>query len=146
MTAINAADISTPKQLAALIQDRSDTEINDAVAAIGVEVALAKVFEGMKDQFLPNKAAGQSAIIQWDVQAQGQSHKYQVIVANGTCDVKAGSEQPSRVTLTLALPDFLRIVTGKLNGQQAFFSGKLKLAGDMMFALTQQGWFNMNFS
>jgi putative sterol carrier protein len=36
----------------------------------------------------------------------------------------------------------LRLVSGKLNGMQAFFAGKLKLTGDMMFAQTMQGWFN----
>jgi len=142
----NATDISTPKQLAAMIEGRSDADIVAAVNEIGVEGALAKVFEGMKAQFLPKKAAGQTAVIQWDVQANGKSHLYQVLVTNGECDVKAGNAQPSRVTLTLQLPDFLRLVTGKLNGQQAFFSGKLKLAGDMMFALTQQGWFDMSFA
>jgi putative sterol carrier protein len=45
------------------------------------------------------------------------------------------------VTLGMALPDFLRFITGKLDGMQAFMSGKLKLAGDMMFAQTMQTWF-----
>jgi putative sterol carrier protein len=45
------------------------------------------------------------------------------------------------VTLALAFPDFLRLVSNKLDGMQAFFSGKLKLTGDMMFAQTMQGWF-----
>jgi putative sterol carrier protein len=142
----NASDISTPKQLAAMVEGRSDADIIAAVNEIGVDAALDKVFEGMKAQFLPKKAAGQTATIQWDVQANGKSHLYQVIVTNGDIAIKAGNSQPSRVTLTLQLPDFLRLVTGKLNGQQAFFAGKLKLAGDMMFAMTQQGWFDMSFA
>ena len=104
MTALNAADISTPKQLATLIQDRSDKEIVEAVTAIGVDAALDKVFEGMKGQFLPKKAAGQTAVIQWDIQVDGKGHRYHVIVTNGDISVKAGSAETSRVTLTLALP------------------------------------------
>src|SRR6476661_2612781 len=142
----NAADISTPKQLAEMVADRSDKDILEAVSAIGVEKALDKVFDGMKAQFLPKKAAGQTAVIQWQVTAFDKSHPYQVLVTNGDIDVKAGTAPSPRVTLTIPLPDFLRLVTGKLNGQQAFFTGKLKLGGDMMFAMTQQGWFDMSFA
>ncbi len=49
-----------------------------------------------------------------------------------------------RVALTLAAPDFLRLITGKLNGVNAFMSGKLKLKGDMMLAQTMQGWFDQS--
>ena len=43
--------------------------------------------------------------------------------------------------VTLNVADFLRLITGKLNGMQAFMSGKLKIQGDMMFAQVMQGWF-----
>jgi putative sterol carrier protein len=62
-------------------------------------------------------------------------------VAGGKCEVVKGAAGPARVTLALAFPDFLRLVSNKLDGMQAFFSGKLKLTGDMMFAQTMQGWF-----
>ena len=39
------------------------------------------------------------------------------------------------LALTLAAPDFLRLITGKLNGVNAFMSGKLKLKGDMGLAM-----------
>jgi putative sterol carrier protein len=68
-------------------------------------------------------------------------HIFQLKVAGGKCEVVKGEAGPARVTLSLAFPDFLRLVSGKLDGMQAFFSGKLKLAGDMMFAQTMQGWF-----
>src|SRR5438132_1209472 len=55
-----------------------------------------------------------------------------------------GAPGPARVTLALAFPDFLRLVSGKLDGMQAFFSGKLKVSGDMMFAQTMQSWFKQN--
>jgi putative sterol carrier protein len=80
-------------------------------------------------------------VIQYDVTASGKTHTFQLKVANGKCEVGRGAGGPARVTLTLALPDFLRLVSGKLNGMQAFMTGKLKLGGDMMFAQTMQGWF-----
>jgi putative sterol carrier protein len=142
----DASSISTPKQLAQTIEGRSDQEILDVVQAMGIDNALEKVFAGMKDQFLPAKAGNQNAIIQWDVTAGGKTTTWQVIVSEGKCNVRAGAADKPRVTLTIALPDFLRLVTGKIKGQQAFFNGKLKLAGDMMFAMTQESWFDMSFA
>ena len=38
-------------------------------------------------------------------------------------------------TVTVTNQDFVDIVTGKLNGQMAFMTGKLKVAGDMALAM-----------
>jgi putative sterol carrier protein len=133
-------NISNPADLAKAIDGKSDDEINKALDGQYDKTA-AQVFEGMKEHFLPEKAAGQSAVIQYDVKAPDGVHTYQIKVEAGKCEISKGSSGPARVTLALAFPDFLRLVSGKLNGMQAFFSGKLKLSGDMMFAQTMQGWF-----
>ena len=65
-------------------------------------------------------------------------------VAGGACTVSKGAAKEATVALTLAAPDFLRLITGKLNGVNAFMSGKLKLKGDMMLAQTMQGWFDQS--
>ena len=128
-------------ELAALIEGRSDEEITRGVEERGVESVLDGVFQGMADAFLPDKAAGQSAIVQYDVTVAGQPHTYQLKIGGGRCEIVKGRADTPRVTLTLALPDFLRVVAGKLPPVQAFMSGKLKLSGDMMIATAMQGWF-----
>jgi putative sterol carrier protein len=137
--------VSTPKELAALLEGRSDREINDAVKSLGTDSAIEKVFEGMTKAFIADKAKGQSAVIQWDIKGPDGPVSYQIKVLDGKCTASKGTADPARVTLSASLPDFLRIITGKLNGQQAFFTGKLKLSGDMMFAVTQENWFDKNF-
>merc|ERR1712098_405475 len=57
-------------------------------------------------------------------------------------DLKSGGEKvvykgkadKADCTLSLKDDDFLAMATGKLNGQQAFMAGKLKLKGNMMLA------------
>lgn len=136
------SDTPNPEQLAELIEGRSDEEINATVAEQGVDTVLGQIFGAMQERFQPDKAAGQSAVIQWDITAPDGTHSWQVKVADGKCEVKQGTDEPSpRVTLGLSLADFLRFIAGKLDGMQAFMSGKLKLSGDMMFAQTIGAWF-----
>ena len=127
--------------LGALVEGKSDDEITQAVESQGTDQVLGQIFDAMKDRFQPDKAAGQSAVIQWDINAPDGTKSYQFKVDNGQCEVVKGGSDPAKVTLTLALPDFLRFIAGKLDGMQAFMTGKLKLGGDMMFAQTMQSWF-----
>jgi putative sterol carrier protein len=128
-------------ELAATLEGRSDEEITKGVEAQGVDTVLEQIFTGMCEAFLPEKAGSQSAVIQYDVTASGKTYTYQLKVADGKCQVVKGGGGPAKTTLTLNVADFLRLITGKLNGMQAFMSGKLKLTGDMMFAQVMQGWF-----
>lgn len=137
-----AADISNAQQLGTLIEGRSDSEIIEQVQAMGEDSAIEKVFDGMTQAFLPAKAGSQSAVIQWNVKTPAGVHSYQLNVSDGKCVAAKGTPQKPRVTLSVDLPTFLRVITGNINGQQAFFTGKLKLDGDMMFAMTQESWFD----
>jgi len=129
------------QELAATLEGRSDEEITQGVVAQGADTVLGQIFAGMNEAFLPEKAGSQSAVIQYDINVGGTVHSYQLKIAGGKCELVKGAAGPARVTLTLQAPDFLRLVTGTLNGMQAFMTGKLKLTGDMMFAQVMQGWF-----
>src|SRR2546428_6540196 len=114
-------------ELATLIEGRSDEEITRGVEERGAESVLDGVFQGMTEAFLPDRAAGQSALVQYDVTVAGEPHTYQLKIAGGRCEVAKGRADTPQVTLTLAVPDFLRVVAGRLPPVQAFMSGKLKL-------------------
>jgi putative sterol carrier protein len=135
------ADIGSRDQLAAMIEGKSDDEINAGVAELGTEKVLRQIFEYMAGRFQPERAGNQSAVIGWDITSPEGTHSYQLKVADGTCTATQGNAEPARVTLGMALPDFLRFITGELDGMQAFMTGKLKLSGDMMFAQSMQAWF-----
>jgi putative sterol carrier protein len=52
--------------------------------------------------------------------------------------VQAGSGGNAKCTVTCASSDFMNIVSGKMNPQMAFMSGKLKIKGDMGLAMKLQ--------
>ena len=135
------ADIGSREELAAMIEGKSDDEINAGVGELGTEKVLSQIFDYMAGRFQPDRAGNQSAVIGWDITSPEGTHSYQFNVADGTCTVAQGNAEPARVTLSMALPDFLRFLTGQLDGMQAFMTGKLKLTGDMMFAQSMQAWF-----
>ena len=135
------ADIGSREELAAMIEGKSDDEINAGVGDLGTEKVLNQIFDYMAGRFQPDRAGNQSAVIGWDITSPEGTHSYQFNVADGACTVVQGNPEPTRVTLSMALPDFLRFLTGQLDGMQAFMTGKLKLTGDMMFAQSMQAWF-----
>jgi putative sterol carrier protein len=47
-------------------------------------------------------------------------------------------EGPADCTISMAAQDFVDLTEGKANGQQLFFTGKLKVEGDMSLALRLQ--------
>ena len=136
------ADIGSREELAAMIEGKSDEEISAGVSELGTDKVLAQIFEHMaKDAFRPERAGNQSAVVGWDITSSEGTHQFQLKVADGACTAVPGAPEPARVTLGMALPDFLRFITGKLDGMQAFMTGELKLSGDMMFAQSMQAWF-----
>ena len=129
------------QELAALIDGRSDDEITEGIQSRGVETALDDIFHGMVDAFMPEKAGDKSAVIAYEIDVGGTTHAYHLKIAGGKCAMVKGAPDQARTTLVLAVPDFLRLISGKQNGMMAFMTGRLKLRGDMMFARTMQGWF-----
>jgi putative sterol carrier protein len=136
---VSAAD------LAGLVGDKSDDELNQLIKDLEGDNPLTKtIFDRMPESFLADKAAGRSAVIQYDINLPDGTESWQVIIADGACTTAKGAEKEAAVTLITSGPDFLRLISGKLNGVQAFMSGKLKMKGDMMLAQTMQGWFDQS--
>lgn len=67
--------------------------------------------------------------------------QYYFTVANEGIDVQSGKHPSPNITITMKESDYLDMINGKLNGQMAFMTGKLKIAGDMGLALKLQNLF-----
>ena len=137
---ISQIDMS-PEQFTQMIRGASDAEIETGIRAAGVEAVLDRVFDGMQERFVPEKAKGVVADIQWVVTDEGNEHPYALKVNDGSATVEKGRVAAPRVTLTAALVPFLRLISGQENGVQLFMSGRLKVAGDLMFSQQVQTFF-----
>ena len=132
----------TRQQLAELIGDHDNAEIERLVGELGQDNVLDQVFDQMGTALRADQVAGQQAVVQWDVTLpDGTSRTYSTRIEDGSLTASKGPADSPRVTLGLNLADFMRLVAGRLDGVQAFMSGRLKLKGDVMFAQALQGWF-----
>ncbi len=93
-----------------------------------------ETFDAMAGRFRADKAAGVNATIQYEITGD-QGGTWHAVVKDGQCTVSAGVAGNPTLTLTMAAQDWLDMAAGKLSGQMAFMSGKLKLKGDMGLAM-----------
>jgi putative sterol carrier protein len=137
---ISAVEI-TPEQFAELVRNASDSELEGGIRSAGIETVLDRIFEGMQQRFLPEKAADVETDVQWVVTDQGNEHPYKVSIKGGMCTAERGRSDAPKVTFTLALVPFLRLIAGQENGVQLFMKGALKVGGDLMFSQRVQTFF-----
>jgi putative sterol carrier protein len=105
--------------------------------------ALAEtIFTAMPDFFRPDKAKGANADFQYHVKTSDGVRDWVIGVHDGVCESRPGTIENPRVTMTVGLPEFLRMLTGQMNGMQAFLTGKVRLSGDIFSATKFETWFD----
>ena len=97
------------------------------------ETTVKGFFEGLSGKLnaKPEKVAGMNCVYQFRV----TDAAWNVKLTDGKVTVAEGEAPSPNCTITMVQADFLDLVSGKLNGQMAFLTGKLKVAGDMGLAL-----------
>ncbi len=135
-------DQLTPEQFAELVSGASDEDIISVVRRAGTADVLDRIFEGMQQRFLPDKANDVDADIAFAITDDGETHDYVVTVRDGSCRAGRGAANGPKVTLTTGLVPFVRLVTGEAQGPQLFMAGKLKVSGDLMFSTRIMSFFD----
>lgn len=135
--------MSQASEIGHALKGRSDDEILAWIRSVGGSaVFLKQAFWGMREGFQADRAAGQSAVIRWDIATPERSViTYELEVTDGECMVSRGARSEPRVVLGMTLPDFLRLVTGSLDARDALSTGKIKIEGDMALAHELSEWF-----
>jgi putative sterol carrier protein len=105
-------------------------------------MTVKETFEAMSGRFKPERAQGLKAVIQYDITGP-EGCTYHVEIADGHCALHEGGATQPTLTLTMSAPDWLDMLGGKLSGQVAFMSGKLKHKGDMSLLMRLPGLFGI---
>nr|WP_256484895.1 SCP2 sterol-binding domain-containing protein [Endozoicomonas sp. 4G] len=97
-----------------------------------------EIFDNIPSRFDASAAAGQQLTFQFDI-TDGET--YHIIIDDGTCRVLKGASEDPGVTLITDSESFVGIMTGELDGMQAFMTGKVRTEGNMMLATKLNDFF-----
>jgi putative sterol carrier protein len=105
-------------------------------------LTVAELMEKMPGAFLPEKAQGVDAVIQFKFTG-AEAGEWNATIKDGNVAVAQGTHPSPKMTLTADSADYVKIITGELDGMQAFMQGKIKLAGDLNLAMKLMQMFKM---
>jgi putative sterol carrier protein len=106
------------------------------------EITIQHLMDLLPKAFLPEKAAGVSATVLFDLAGE-KGGKWGVTIKDQTCAVVPGPLENPRLTLSANAQDLLDIFTGKLDAMKALMSGKLHMLGDMGLAMKLMSYFSI---
>ena len=104
----------------------------DAVAASSSEADSStpqEVFDGMRENFRPEKARGVHARYQWKLSGPNGG-EWWIEVNDGKFKMGRGKIDHPNVTFVASDRDWVAISNGKLSGTWAFLTGRLRIIGD----------------
>jgi putative sterol carrier protein len=135
------ANQMTPEMFMNFVKTASEKDIKAQVQAAGVDQVLDGRFQAMQEHFLPEKAQGVDAVIQYVVTDEGREYCYTLAIKDGRCVLKKEKAGNSKVTLSMDLISFLKLMCGAADGTTLFMSGKLGVSGDLFFSQRIAGFF-----
>jgi putative sterol carrier protein len=101
---------------------------------------VAGFFNSVSEKVDKGKIGGMKAVYQFEITGDGGGDWF-VNIADGDVSVGEGKAEKPSITLTMDANNFMDLLAGKLNGQTAFLTGKLKIKGDMTLAMKLQSVF-----
>ncbi len=99
-----------------------------------------EIFDQMPASLNADAAKGMNSTIQFNLSGDDGGQWY-VTIKDSKAEVSKGTASAANMTLSMTAQDYVDMIMGKLNGQMAFMSGKLKISGDMGLAMKMQSLF-----
>lgn len=105
-------------------------------------LTVSELMERMPGAFIPEKAQGVNAVIQFKFTG-ADAGDWNATIKDGKIEVARGTHPSPNMTLTADSSDYVKIITGELDAMQAFMQGKIKLAGDLNLAMKMMQMFKL---
>lgn len=120
-----------------LVRDAPEDRLDRLMRTPARRVVLDGIFRQMPRFMDRERAARTTASVRWSITGRGDGGQdtYFLEIVDGSCRVtrRAPDGEP-RLTITVDGAEFVRLATGNGDAMQAYFSGRLGLSGDIMFA------------
>jgi putative sterol carrier protein len=105
-------------------------------------ISLNDHFEGMTTlSFNPLKARGWKAVLQYIIEGSGGGNHY-LVIQDQICTHYEGVADEPTLTTRITLEDWMAIAEGRLEGQEAYLSGKMRVSGNMNDLFRMQAVFS----
>jgi putative sterol carrier protein len=88
----------------------------------------------LPERFKPSKAAGVDVTVQVNI-AGPNGGDWVVMIKNQKLEVKEGTHPSPTLAIKMTEADYMDLVNGKMSGEKAFLTGKLKFKGNVALAL-----------
>jgi putative sterol carrier protein len=130
-------------EFVALVKRTPDQELAADFGGEHRAALLDSVFARFPDQFRADKAGDRRARIDFRITGGpgGTSDTYAVVVEGGACHVEKPPAAEPDLSLMMAPPEFLKLITGNGNPAMMFMMGKVKARGDLGLAGALGTWF-----
>ena len=106
------------------------------------EYSVKELIFNHEKAFMPEKAAGLEAVIQYHLTGD-EGGDYIITIGGDKCKVEEGVAENPVMTMTADGKYFSDVLLGKADGMKGFMDGKLQLAGDLNLAMKLTSFFKM---
>jgi putative sterol carrier protein len=140
---LQRAPVQLAEGFARAVRSAPDERLEQVLRTPIRRAVLEAIFWQMPQHFDRKAAAGMTAAIRWHITG-GPADTYELQIDNGRCRARRGEhDSEPRLTITLDAAEFVRLATGNSDPMQAYFSGRVALAGDIMLAAKLQSLFRV---
>lgn len=142
-------DLSTmgARTFAGLIGRASKEQLQEVLARPELRILiLDEIFRRMQEHLRVERARSVDAVVHWRFSGgSGEDgyDRYASVISGGTCSTSREASAEPRVTITMSPYDFLRLITSNASAPVLFMTGKLKVRGDLAFAASMMGLFDL---
>ena len=99
-----------------------------------MSITCGEIFEQMQTRFQAAEAGDWETTIQFLIDGDGGG-EWTIEIGEGRCQVRDGKAEEVKATVSTSAETWIGCVTGEVNPQMAFMTGKIKVAGDMALAM-----------
>jgi len=134
---VSAAPVQVAERLAHTVRSVSPERLEQVMRTPARRLVLDGIFWQMPQFLDRRRSAGLNSSVRWVITGRpdGGTDVYDLVFSDGRGRViRGGEEPPPRVTITVDGVEFLQIATGRSDPMQAYFKGRLAIAGDIMAA------------